>query len=144
MRPYLRAIHLWDLQSGIYEAGLAYLMHPALQLVVNFQEERRGWSSSAPCVFWQGEFRIIEPKFPVRPVLRFSFRRKRQPLLPSPPPYPNAAQPARPALSVAQLLLQLTCGFLPAVQLRRTLSNVLQVPSSTARRLYSRCGYHYC
>jgi len=37
------------------------------------------------------------------PVLRFSFRRKRQPLLPSPPPYPNAAQPARPALSVAQL-----------------------------------------
>jgi hypothetical protein len=37
----------------------------------------------------------------IPPVLRFSFRRKRQPLLPS--PYPNAAQPARSALSVAQL-----------------------------------------
>jgi hypothetical protein len=48
-------------------------MHPALQLVVNFQEERRGWSSSAPCVFWQGEFRIIEPKFPVRQFLDFRF-----------------------------------------------------------------------
>ena len=46
---------------------------------------------------------MIEPMFPCRQFLRFSFRRKRQPLLQFPPPYPNAAHPARSASSVVQL-----------------------------------------
>jgi hypothetical protein len=36
-------------------------------------------------VFWLGELRMIEPKFPFRQFFDFRSRRKRQPLLQSPP-----------------------------------------------------------
>jgi hypothetical protein len=60
---------------------------------------------------------MIEPKFPFRQFFDFRFGVRRQPLLQSPPPYPNAAQPARSALSVAQLAAPIErARFLPAVQ----------------------------
>ena len=73
----------WELQSGIYvyEGDGCHPRH-------SFLAER------AP---------DDRTEVSVPPVLRFAFRRKRQPLLQSPPPYPIVAQPARSVLSVAQL-----------------------------------------
>jgi hypothetical protein len=46
---------------------------------------------------------MIKPKLPFRQFFDFRFGVQRHPLLQSPPPYPNAAQPTRSALSVSQL-----------------------------------------
>jgi hypothetical protein len=46
---------------------------------------------------------MIEPKFPFRQFFDFRFGVNAIHLLQSPPPYPNAAPPARSALSVSQL-----------------------------------------